>query len=438
MNEQYTLPEAFSNMMRSRLGQEADAFFEALSQPYAAALRLTPCRGNISEAAAPFLAERVPWCGQGYYIKPDTRPGLSPLHYAGGYYIQEASAMAPAEVLAVQPGELVLDLCAAPGGKSGQLAAALNGEGALVANEPEPTRAKILSATLERLGVTNALVTNAYPHELAAVFEETFDAILVDAPCSGEGMFRREPASRAEWKDGSPEGCAARQAEILDQAAKMLKPGGRLVFSTCTFNDIENEGSVRSFLTRHPDFSARDFALSGVGASQNGMIHLFPHRVRGDGQFAALLVRDGDHPVSRLFTEKTDRDTQKLLTQIGEIAPLPMKNPVRCIRRGDILCALPALIPDPKKLRVLRCGLHLCRVGKNYIEPDHALAMAGNALQTADFSEEEALRLLTGETAFSDGRGWTLITCHHLPLGWGKASGGTLKNHIPKGLRIHL
>ena len=438
------LPSAFTESMRALLGSEAAPFFRALEEPFAAALRLNPRRAGAEEAALPFVDGAVPWCPAGRYIRPGARPGLSPLHAAGAYYIQEASAMAPAMLLDAQPGELVLDLCAAPGGKSGQLAAALGGRGALVSNEPDAGRARILAATLERLGAANAIVTNNWPHELAARFPETFDAVLVDAPCSGEGMFRREPDSRLEWREGSPAGCAARQAGILDQAALMVKPGGRLVYSTCTFNRAENENTVEAFLARHPDFTPDVFALPGVGPSGNGCVRLWPHRVRGDGQFAARLLRAGERmktPSPR--PDRIDRNLQPRLDELRAIAPgweALIESP-RFVIRGDVLCALPGAAPDCAGLRVVRGGLHLCRLGRNYVEPDHALAMAlepGQAARAAEFDEAGALRLLAGETAASDGRGWTLLTHRGMPLGWGKASGGTLKNHIPKGLRIHL
>ena len=438
------LPAPFIDNMRALLGDEAAPFFRALEAPYAAALRLNPFRENAAEAAAPFAEAAVPWCPAGRYLRSGARPGLSPLHAAGAYYIQEASAMAPAMVLDAKPGELILDLCAAPGGKSGQIAAALAGRGALVANEPDPGRARLLSATLERLGTGNALVTSAWPQELAARFPETFDAVLADAPCSGEGMFRREPESRLEWRAGSPAGCAARQAAILDQAALTLKPGGRLIYSTCTFNRAENEDTVAAFLDRRPDCAPEDFALPGVGASKDGCLRLWPHRVRGDGQFAARLRRAGSpgQTASRRAA-RPDRATQSALEMLGAIAPgwtARVESP-RFILRGDTLCALPGALPDADGLKALRCGLHLCRLGRGYVEPDHALAMAlrpGEAAQFAGFDEAAALRLLSGETAESSLKGWTLLTHLGMPLGWGKASGGVMKNHIPKGLRIHI
>ena len=281
------LKPGFIANMRALLGEEAGAFFRALEE--APSLALRPHRGM--EAASPFIEGAVPWAEGGFYLRPGARPGASVAHWAGAFYLQEASAMLPAAALNARPGERVLDLCAAPGGKSSQIALAMGGEGVLVANEVDTARARVLAANLERLGVTNAVVLNETPVRLAARWPESFDAVLVDAPCSGEGMFRREAQSREAWTDAAPRGCRKRQGEILDAAAKLVRPGGRLLYSTCTFNGEENEGSVADFLQAHADFAPEDFALPGLGASRGGMLRIWPHRARGDGQFAALLRR---------------------------------------------------------------------------------------------------------------------------------------------------
>ena len=284
------LKTAFIANMRALLGEEAGAFFRALEE--APSLALRPHRGM--EAASPFIEGAVPWAEGGFYLRPGARPGASVAHWAGAFYLQEASAMLPAAALKARPGERVLDLCAAPGGKASQIALTMGGEGVLVANEVDAARARVLAANLERLGVTNALVLNETPARLAARWPGYFDAVLVDAPCSGEGMFRRDPQSREAWTDAAPRGCRKRQGEILDAAAKLVRPGGRLLYSTCTFNGEENEGSVADFLRAHADFFPEEFALPGLGASQGGMLRIWPHRARGDGQFAALLRRAGE------------------------------------------------------------------------------------------------------------------------------------------------
>ena len=284
------LKTAFIANMRALLGEEAGAFFRALEE--APSLALRPHRGM--EAASPFVEGAVPWAEGGFYLRPGARPGASVAHWAGAFYLQEASAMLPAAALKATPGERVLDLCAAPGGKASQIALAMGGEGVLVANEVDAARARVLAANLERLGVTNAVVLNETPARLAARWPGYFDAVLVDAPCSGEGMFRRDPQSREAWTDAAPRGCRKRQGEILDAAAKLVRPGGRLLYSTCTFNGEENEGSVADFLRAHADFFPEEFALPGLGASRGGMLRIWPHRARGDGQFAALLRRAGE------------------------------------------------------------------------------------------------------------------------------------------------
>ena len=438
-------PDGFEEQMRALLGEEAAPFFRAMEEPHVASLRINTLRPGAAEAAAPYARETVPWCPAGRYLLPGAKPGgNSPAHDAGAYYIQEASAMAPVAALSPRPGERVLDLCAAPGGKSSQIAAALAGQGVLVANEPDAARCRVLSGNLERLGVTNALVVNAMPEQLSPLWAECFDRVLVDAPCSGEGMFRRDEEARAQWNAASPAGCAARQAGILDHAARMLKPGGRLVYSTCTFNTLENEGSVQSFLARHGEFSPEAFSLPGVGDSSGGMLRLFPHRLRGEGHFVACLRKAAEaDSFKRAGTlPRPDRAAQAALAQIAECAltSFPERfSGMRPVMAGDRLCLLPADTPGTQGLRVLRQGLQMCRVGRNYVEPDHALAMAlrpDEAQRVREVDDGEAARFMAGEVlSAGPEKGWTLVCWHGMPLGWGKASSGALKNHVPKGLR---
>ena len=452
----HDFPAAFLDAMSAMLGEEYPAFLSALDAPAALALRLNPLRFGAEAAAAPWTDGPVPWAAQGRYLRPlesvAPRPGGSIAHAAGAFYLQEASAMASAAALDAQPGEIVLDLCAAPGGKSTQLAAALGNRGVLIANDPEPARAKVLAGNLERMGAANAVVVNALPRQLAERWPERFDAILVDAPCSGEGMFRRDPAARSEWNPAAPAGCAKRQAEILDRAAEMLRPGGRLVYSTCTFNEAENEGSVRAFLSRRGDFAPEDFALPGVGESSGGMLRLFPHRLRGDGHFVARLRKAGE-PVRRAACPKAvrpDPAVQALLAMLAEeVCALPdFLSGADLALRGDRLYAVPADAPPTEGLRVVTPGLCLLRAmstpvrGKTAftrVEPDHALAMAlppALAHRTADLDDARAAAFLSGEALpFGGARGWTLALWRGMPLGWGKCADGQLKNHLPKGLR---
>ena len=433
-------PREFAEEMREMLGSECPAFLRALEQPPALALRLNPRRPGAEALAAEFTEAPVPWEPLGRYLKDGAKPGAAIAHWAGAYYVQEASAMAPAAVLDVRPGERALDLCAAPGGKATRIAAGMDNRGALVANDPEPSRARALAGNLERMGAANALVVSALPDRLAARWPEAFDAILVDAPCSGEGMFRRDPASRAEWNPAAPAGCAARQAEILDAAARMLRPGGRLVYSTCTFNRAENEGSVGAFLERRPDFFPEDFALDGLGASKGGMLRVLPHRVRGDGHFVAKLRRAGETIPERPAIRRKD-PAAALLNRLGdEVCSLPdWLSGMALHLCGDRLCAAPADAPATDGLRVLTPGLWLLRAGRSHIQPEHALAMAldpGLARRALDLDDAGAAAFLSGAPVACEApAGWTLARYRGLPLGWGKVTGGAMKNHLPKGLR---
>ena len=437
-------PEFIKNMT-AMLGGETQAFIDALEEGYAAALRVNTLRSNSAAAAEEFISAPVPWAKNGYYIKENTRPGAGLEHFAGAFYIQEASAMLPAAVLDAQPGEKVLDLCAAPGGKSSQIAAALAGEGVVVSNEPDTKRAKMLAGNLERLGVRNAIVVNEYPPRLMEKWPCYFDAIMVDAPCSGEGMFRREPDSRDEWQPGSPEGCAKRQAGILDCAAAMLKPGGRMVYSTCTFNREENEGTVAAFLERHPEFSVREFHAEGIGDSAYGGIKIFPHRVKGDGQFAALLVKSGDaeyvsipSPALRRGKPVKADPAQEALSafvkQFGDILP----EGGRPVIWGEYLAYTPAGAPPTEGIKVISPGIMLAKLIGKRIEPEHQAAMCLDGLPEYELDTEKAPAFVRGEAVECSGSGWLVAKWRGMPLGWGKASGGMLKNHVPKGIRRNI
>ena len=323
--EGLTLPRGFAERMRRMLGDQFEAFCASYAKDIHPSLRVNTLKLTASELReiAPFAGRQIPWQEKGFYYSADgdVRPGKHPLHEAGAYYIQEASAMLPASLCPPVLGERVLDLCAAPGGKATQLAAALCGEGLLVANEIHPTRAGILSQNMERMGVKNAVVTNATPAELSKKFPAFFDRIVVDAPCSGEGMFRKEADAVTMWSPENVTLCAARQAEILDEAAKMLRPGGYLTYSTCTFAPAENEGAVLDFLSRHPEFEVVPSAEPAVAASrETGLLdggrpewaegyeqysaelleqvghayRVFPHHCDGEGHFAVLLRKRGD------------------------------------------------------------------------------------------------------------------------------------------------
>ena len=281
------LPEAFLERMKRQLGNEFESYLDSLNRPRAVALRFNPLKGEIPPL--PFVGQPVPWEPMGDYYDPAARPGLHIFHEAGVYYLQEASAMAPVALLDPKPGERVCDLCAAPGGKTTQIAGRMMGQGFLLCNEINPKRAKILSRNIERMAVANALVTNEHPATLAQRFAGFFDRVLVDAPCSGEGMFRKEEAAVTDWSQETVEMCARRQEEILNSAAALVCPGGRLVYSTCTFSPEEDEQAVARFLEKHPEFVPETVDAPWFAAGENGSFRLWPHKLLGEGHFAAIL-----------------------------------------------------------------------------------------------------------------------------------------------------
>ncbi|MBR4971332.1 MAG: RsmB/NOP family class I SAM-dependent RNA methyltransferase [Oscillospiraceae bacterium] len=427
------LPESFLNRMRAQLGSEFDAYLASLERPRAVALRFNPLKGP--HAQLDFLLNEVPWAKHGYYYAPDARPGLHPYHEAGVYYLQEASAMAPVTLLDPQPGERVCDLCSAPGGKSTQIAGAMGGEGFLLCNEWSPKRAKILSQNIERLGVANALVTNETVQNLAKKLPGFFDRVLIDAPCSGEGMFRKEEAAITDWSEETVAMCAQRQAEILDAGAHLLRPGGRLVYSTCTFAPAENEEAIAAFLQRNPDFEPDCVEAPWFAPGENNSFRLWPHKLLGEGHFAAVLRKKGDAEVEGTGCpgEKLPPQWQDFAKSLG-IALLPGK----AIRFGDNLYWAPLDTPDLNGMKVLRPGLELGEVKKDRFTPAHALALwlknCNNTLHLqADSSEIR--KYLHGEVLPCQIKGWCLVQVDGYSIGWGKGDGNMLKNHYPKGLR---
>ncbi|MCR4903494.1 MAG: RsmB/NOP family class I SAM-dependent RNA methyltransferase [Butyrivibrio sp.] len=481
------LPEAFVNRMKTLLGDEYNDFEACFREDCLnyQSLRVNTLKAAISENGEPLFNDKsrfhltaVPWCERGFYYEQEDIPGKHPYHEAGLYYIQEASAMAPVTYLDIQKGDRVLDLCASPGGKSTQIAALLNNEGLLVSNEINPQRAKILSLNIERLGIKKAMVTNEDSFKLAGVFDGFFNKILVDAPCSGEGMFRKNEVAIKEWSMENTQACADRQAEILDNAADMLSPGGRLVYSTCTFAPIENEGTVSAFLHRHPEFELvkalkKDNMSGGNPAYISGdnkvfikgsevipadnldfCIRLWPHKLRGEGHFLAVLKKKGDEnlnsfsfvpgggvkalkgkallPWEEFAKDSLKEETIKSLKENGTIFAF-----------GDQLYLAPKDMPSTDGLKVLRPGLHLGTVKKDRFEPSHALALYLNCdmvKRSYEFSSEslDIKSYLNGQTFRCEcEKGWNLITCDGYSIGWAKYAGGSLKNHYPKGLRIN-
>jgi len=477
--------------MQEMLGEEYETFVDSFSREKYQALRLNELKVGMSgESAAallapgedgvsktPFHLTKVPWAENGYYYEKGDLPGKHPYHEAGVYYIQEPSAMAPVTLLEPQPGDRILDLCAAPGGKSTQIGVAMKGEGLLLANEIHPARAKILSENIERMGIRNACVTNETPQHLAEVFPEYFTRILVDAPCSGEGMFRKNEGACDEWSPENVTLCGERQDEILDCAARMLCPGGRLVYSTCTFAPVENEGSIFRFLARHPEFSLVEIDKESLGIEGDGVpaylpwagvdgefvedavsnsglnpetlqktLRLWPHRLKGEGHYAAVLVKAGElpagyEPVSALGIQKGVPEKELGEYPVFAKEFLKTKLPGNYMKFGDNIYLIPENMPGLKGLKVLRPGLHLGTLKKNRFEPSHALALALSPDEVVyswnlDSKEPVAAGYLNGQTFPVEGeKGWYMICVDGFSMGWGKLAGGIMKNHYPKGLR---
>ena len=426
-------PEAFLNRMKVQLGEEYPAFLDSLDRPRAVALRFNPLKGE--QPQLPFAGDPVPWEPRGYYYDPQSRPGLHPYHESGVYYLQEASAMAPVALLDPQPGEKICDLCAAPGGKTTQIAGRMLGEGFLLCNEINPKRAKILSRNIERLGVANALVTNEHPQRLADRLAGFFDRVLIDAPCSGEGMFRKEEAAVTDWSQETVEMCARRQAEILHSGAAMVRPGGRLVYSTCTFAPEEDELAVEQFLKTHPEFILEGVEVPWFESKVPGMYRMWPHKLLGEGHFAAVMRKmDGEvDDVQLCKGEKLPKEWVSFAKELDIHLP-----DGKAMQFGQSLFWVPEQMPDLARLKVLRPGLELGTVQKGRFLPAHALALWLRSCATMeDFSADsrEMAAYMHGDVVSSKKSGWCLVTVDGYAIGWGKGDGNVLKNHYPKGLR---
>lgn len=479
MDTKVKLPQEFLDRMAELLGTEYDSFLESYQAERYYGLRNNPLKASEEQfiKKMPFDLEPVSWAREGYYYRPSQQPGRHILHEAGAYYIQEPSAMAVVEILDPKPGERILDLCAAPGGKSTQIAGRMNGEGLLVSNEIIAGRAKILSQNIERMGVRNCVVCNEAPEHMAALFPAFFDRIVVDAPCSGEGMFRKDETAVEEWSKAHVAMCAGRQYGILAEAAKMLRCGGVLVYSTCTFAPEENEGVISRFLKEHEDFMIEEVPhdkafLPGredwIDEPAPGLSHtmrLMPHRLKGEGHYIARLCRRvGNAPAEKDAIEETRARVKKarhkcgagrkndnpekqvdavcrfLTEEIGLAVDWLDKQHGRIETFGEHLYLVPEEMIPLRGIKLLRPGLHLGTEKKNRIEPAHALALAlhmEESGRTVRMTMQEAERYLGGESlTYQAAKGWMLLTYQDYPLGFAKAVNGQLKNHYPKGLRI--
>lgn len=445
------LPEDFITKYRDLLGTEADAFLASFDTPSLSGYRVNPAHHDLPTKLT--TAEPVPYEPLGHF---GTVGGRTLMHQSGAVYSQEPSAMFVGATAALKPGEKVLDLCAAPGGKTTHLASYLQGTGLLVTNEINRKRVKVLAENVERFGVRSALILNESPDRLSPIFPDYFDKVLVDAPCSGEGMFRKDPDAMSYWSLDYVQDCATRQREIMTEALKMVKPGGQLIYSTCTFAPEEDEQMMAWVLDNFPEFHLVPIKkVGGVVDARpewaNGnpelkkAARLFPHLMKGEGHFVAKLERAaGDAPAvhgqAKLGTPLTG--DQRKLWQAFATEVLGQDSFDNLITVKDQLFAVPAGLPNLKKCHVFRPGLHLGTFKKNRFEPAYALALASDpqtVTQTLAITTDQWRAWVHGETftlTTAPQKGWYLLTCDSQPVGFGKVVGTTVKNFFPKGLRF--
>ena len=437
------LPEVFLKRMKDMLGDEFEAFLKCYEEAPEKGIRLNTLKCTEEKLLASFGSElkRSGFSPLSFAAEREIKVGAMPIHSAGAFYSQEPSASSAVTGLAPERGDKVLDMCAAPGGKSTQIAAYLDGTGLLWSNEVVRSRANILLSNVERMGIRNAVVSSVYPDVLEKKLAGYFDKVLVDAPCSGEGMFRKNPEAITEWSPEHVTACAERQLMILDSAAECLKEGGVLVYSTCTFSYEENEGVTQKFLKKHPEFEIYPIdvpfgrmAFGGIPA-----LRIFPMD-GGEGHYVARFRRIGEnlkYPEPYSFSKPTPelKEAQKLLDKIC-IIPLWGDLAVN----GDKVMILPKDLPNLKGINILRAGVVMGEILKNRIEPHHSLYMALRAeecRQCIDFSQDDPqlLKYLHGEEIDCDFNSFTAVAVNGMTVGFGKASGGRLKNRYPKGLR---
>ena len=483
------LPQSFLDSMKEILGEDYEAFLTGFDGQRQYGLRVNTLKMNLEEfeRIAPFHLKKVPWISNGYFYNAEDVPAKHPFYSAGLYYLQEPSAMTPASRLKVQPGERVLDLCAAPGGKATELGAALQGEGLLVANDINTARAKALLRNLELFGISNSFVTNEPPHVLAERFPEFFHKIMVDAPCSGEGMFRKNPAVVDSWKEKGPEYFSKLQREIIVQAADMLLPDGIMFYSTCTFSPLENEKTITHLLKERPDMEVvpmddyENFAEGltsykdeAFGESCKLCRRIWPHKMSGEGHFMALLhkksgaeqeIKSDEKASKKSKKAKKKQQTETLSSVWWEKCKSLSKEQKAAAEdffahvnlaydvgridvRGDNLYYLPEPQYDGRGLHFLRNGLFMGEFKKKRFEPSQPFALALRAQdfdQVLDFpaDDERLQRYLRGETLdVSDlingekkRKGWQLVMAAGHPLGFGKLVNNNLKNKYPAGWR---
>ncbi|MDF2511412.1 MAG: hypothetical protein K0S04_1278 [Herbinix sp.] len=464
------LPKLFEDRMRTLLGEEYEAYLQCYNKPHFGGLRVNTLKSTPEEfeKICPFSVNRIPWVWNGYYYDTQEQPSKHPYYYAGLYYIQEPSAMTPASLLPIEKGDKVLDICAAPGGKSTELGAKLGGEGLLVSNDISNSRAKALLKNIELFGIRNALVTSEAPNKLVDYFPEYFDKILIDAPCSGEGMFRKSPAIMKNWEQYGVDYYNKLQKEIIIFAARMLKPGGFMLYSTCTFSPEENEGTIAYLLEEYPEFEVvnaipKEELQKELGISYEGFdygkpewvngkeelkhcIRLWPHKINGEGHFITLLHKRNEgesnsvKDISSLAKPKNSLSDEAI--EFFKQLKFPIKQE-QLVVHEDRVYLLPEGLPNLKGLRILRQGLLLGEMKKQRFEPSQALA---SAMTISDYDkliqlsveDPNVIRYLKCEAIELEGDyedGWYLVCVENHPLGWIKVAKNNFKNKYLPGWR---
>ncbi len=423
------LPQDFLERMKNDLKDEYESFISCYDEEPYNALRVNTLKITPDEFCEKldFCGENVAWCKEGFYYAG--KKGTHPSSIAGLFYSQEPSAQIAAELADIKRGEIVLDLCASPGGKSTQAAAKLCGEGLLVSNEINGGRAKILCENIERMGIKNAVVTNMHPEKLSECFEEFFDKIIVDAPCSGEGMFRKDEVAVAEWSLEHTYSCAQRQLSILDSAYKMLKYGGKLVYSTCTFAKVENEEVCKAFTEKYPDMELLESH------------RLMPHKIKGEGHFSAVFIKKGEEKYKKRIMPKIAGKDIIESYRAFEKENLNVNLEGNFIAFGENLYLLPTQMITLDKIKCVRAGLLLGEVRKGRFIPSHHLCMSlvkEDFKRTIALSDEKISDYVKGNSIPTDGeKGYgAMLYMEKFPIGWYKYSDGYAKNHYPKNLRV--
>lgn len=447
------LPEKYLTTMKDMLKEEFDEYLESFSENRLYGLRVNTLKISVEEFLniSPFELKPIPWIENGFYFSENDKPAKHPYYYAGLYYIQEPSAMTPANVLPIHENDKVLDMCAAPGGKSTELGAKLNKSGLLVTNDISNTRAKALLKNVELSGIPNIMVFSEDPKKLLHYYKGFFDKILIDAPCSGEGMFRKDSKLIKSWEINGPEFYHVIQKELLMLGAQMLKPGGMMLYSTCTFSDIEDEESIKYLLNNRDDISLVDInEYSGFGhgfekteedtyMNLRKAVRIWPHKMAGEGHFIALLQKSTVEE-SGAYVDRPDFHTKlpvELLEFLNDVTYPIEHNEIHI--DGENVYLIPKIAGNHKGLRALRSGLLLGYCKKNRFEPSQAFAMVLKMEEFAscinlNISDPNVIKYLKGETIELDdintakSSGWQLVCVNGFPLGWGKLSGTTLKN----------